>query len=161
MLDGLCRDLPGAEFALVSVASRLDGAVCPVRLGPHLRESSAAATAARTTRFCRTRRRRSSCATRELTGFGPPCPHLSRRRRPRPPHPGPRFVTTYDRPSSRTGTTHKCDKAEFLQIGIFSHTDLDGVICPTRPSQIRRSVYHFSFDVRTSSSNDQARSGWR
>ena len=29
-LDGLCRDLPGAEFGLVSVTSRIDDAAHPV-----------------------------------------------------------------------------------------------------------------------------------
>ena len=77
------------------------------------------ATTAGTTRFCRTQAvplaprglRRTSSAVRttrlakRLTGFGsihcPALPPHPRRRCLRPPHPDPRFVTTYDRPLSR------------------------------------------------------------
>ena len=57
-----------------------------------LRESLTVATTARTTRFCRTRRRRSSCTVldRSQSLKEPPRDCLSRRRRPRPPHPCPR-----------------------------------------------------------------------
>jgi hypothetical protein len=60
------------------------------------------ATGARTTRFCRTRLRRSSCAP--LLAHGkPPCEHLRARRSPRPPHPAPTFVTMANAPLSGTG----------------------------------------------------------
>ena len=54
-VDGLCRALPGAEFLLASVASRIDDAVDPVGRD-HLRKSLTVATTARTTRFSRTQR---------------------------------------------------------------------------------------------------------
>src|SRR2546429_83332 len=76
--DGLCRALPGDEFLLPpSLPARwlnrsgwidfATGSLTP-------------ATGARTTRFCRTLQRRTSCATCNAHGFTPPCIHLSRRR---------------------------------------------------------------------------------
>ena len=54
-VDGLCRALPGAEFLLASLASRIDDAVRPVGLASTSAKSLTVATTARTTRFCRTR----------------------------------------------------------------------------------------------------------
>ena len=95
--DGLWRTLPGDEFLLVTVASRIDGSSRPVGL-MHLRGSLTVATTARTTRFCRTRQRRSSCAMPIAHGSTRPAITQSRRHCPRPPHSGPRFVTTREPP---------------------------------------------------------------
>ena len=97
-VDGLCRALPGAEFVLASLASRIDGESPPGWAALHLRESLAVATTARTTRFCRTHgshvrhraqrrgahscrdigetnpQRRSSARSLGLTESNPPCP---------------------------------------------------------------------------------------
>jgi hypothetical protein len=51
--DGVCRALPGDEFVLASVTSRIDDAACPVGL-PAPPQGLTVATTARTTRFCRT-----------------------------------------------------------------------------------------------------------
>src|SRR3954451_10132059 len=53
-LDGLCRALPGAEFVLASLASRIDDAVRPVGLAHTFAKDLTVATTVRTTRFCRT-----------------------------------------------------------------------------------------------------------
>ena len=60
------------------------------------------ATGARTTRFCRTHQRRTSCAPRSLT-VRPPCKHISRTTLPRPPQPVPTFVTMANAPLLGTG----------------------------------------------------------
>ncbi|MBM7484959.1 hypothetical protein ACVWWI_001713 [Bradyrhizobium sp. USDA 3686] len=53
-LDGLCRALPGAEFSLASLASRI-WMMLSARLGSHTPPRKLdVATTARTTRFCRT-----------------------------------------------------------------------------------------------------------
>src|SRR6516165_2849273 len=99
--DGLWRALPGDEFVLASVAPRIDDTSIPVG-SMHLRESLTVATTARTTRFCRTRRRRSSCAMpiahdhlalRLPLAPTPPASTASR----------PAFVMTYDRPFGGSG----------------------------------------------------------
>jgi hypothetical protein len=61
------------------------------------------ATGARTTRFCRTLKRRSSCAPL-FTHERSPCEQTCAPTLPRPPHPYPTFVTTRDRPSCRERT---------------------------------------------------------
>jgi hypothetical protein len=60
------------------------------------------ATGAGTTRFCRTRRRRSSCALL-FTHDGSPCEQTCAPALPRPPHPAPTFVTMANAPCLRTG----------------------------------------------------------
>ena len=120
-VDGLCRALPGAEFVLASLASRIDGAVRPVGLACTSAKSLTVATTVRTTRFCRTHVRLFATlfpgvvdvagrmlARRTLSAARPhavrahrdypPCPHLAYTTLPRPPQPGSRIETTYDRP---------------------------------------------------------------
>jgi hypothetical protein len=64
--DGLCRALLGDEFVLPPSLPELTAKLDPVgRLSPS--QSLTPATGARTTRFCRTPQRRSSCADRSLT----------------------------------------------------------------------------------------------
>ncbi len=59
-LDGLCRDLPGADHSFWPPSPReLDDAVCPVGLARTFAKDLTVATTVRTTRFCRT--------------HGPPC----------------------------------------------------------------------------------------
>jgi hypothetical protein len=119
-LYGVWRALPGDEFLLVTVASRIDGAALSVELTTPPR-SLTVATTARTTRFCRTLQRRSyDTACKELTGFGsircPPCSSHPRRRCPRPPQPSPRFVTTYDRPFRGLGCFACTTKPNFGKV---------------------------------------------
>jgi hypothetical protein len=97
-LYGLCRDLLGDEFCLVTVAAgfrrKRSGWIASAT------DSLTPATGAGTTRFCRTHQRRSSA--RRLLAHGKPAlqdhcaPTL-----PRPPHPTARFVTIASRPSCR------------------------------------------------------------
>src|SRR6266702_5021581 len=80
-LDGLCRALPGDEFVLSPSLNGLTAKSRPVGpASPPL--SLTSATDARTTRFCRTQQRRSSCARVLAHEFSkePPCDHLARRR---------------------------------------------------------------------------------
>ena len=122
--DGLCRDLPGAEFVLASLAPRIDNAVHPVGLARIFAEGLTVATTARTTRFCRTHgpsfrrsfpktRRRSWKLTDETKPSSAARPHAATGSQglpalpaplvptlPRPPQPGPRFERLANRPSS-------------------------------------------------------------
>jgi hypothetical protein len=105
-LYGVCRALLGDEFVFVTVTSRIDSAAHSVELTtPPL--GLTVATTARTTRFCRTQQHRSSRDVKHSRGSAQssarPALHVSRRRCPRPPQPGPRFVTTYDRPFRGSG----------------------------------------------------------
>jgi len=59
--DGLCRALPGDEFLLPPSLREFAGIIDPVGR-PSPPQSLTPATGARTTRFCRTQQRRSSCA---------------------------------------------------------------------------------------------------
>ena len=93
----LARCLVAAGSEKRTVASRIDDTSIPVG-SMHLRESLTVATTARTTRFCRTRQRRSSCAMPIAHGSTRPAITQSRRHCPRPPHSGPRFVTTREPP---------------------------------------------------------------
>ena len=101
-LYGLCRALPGDEFVLSPSPADV-AAARPGRVGVATADL-APATGVRTTRFCRTLKRRSSCA--------PAIAHKVQLAL-RPPwradalasttsHPA--FVTTRDRPSCRNGT---------------------------------------------------------
>ena len=100
MFDGVWRALPGDDFLLASVTPRIDGAHHPVGLGAPP-QGLAVATTARTTRFSRTHRSRSSARSRDLMGLIPPCSRLSCTTPLRPSLPDPRLVTTYDRPFRR------------------------------------------------------------
>jgi hypothetical protein len=66
--------------------------VCRTRLGRRASADLASATDARTTRFCRTRKHRSSARRSATHGSfaNPPCDHITRLTPPRPPHPAPR-----------------------------------------------------------------------
>ncbi len=94
--DGVCRALPGDEFVLASVTSRIDDAACPVGL-PAPPQGLTVATTARTTRFCRTQAillhqeasqdqsavrttRLARCSRGSAQSTAPPC-HLHPRRR--------------------------------------------------------------------------------
>ena len=95
--NGLYRALPGDEFVL-SPSSADEGFA-----GPGWANETSAnltpATGARTTRFCRPQKRRSSACRRLLTGLvDPPCHPVSRPALPRPPHPIPTFVTMANAP---------------------------------------------------------------
>ncbi len=134
--DGLCRALPGDEFLLASVASRIGDAVCPVGLAASPQDLTVATTA-RTTRFRRTQAspaspqsvlrpkasqdlsavrttRLARCSRGSAQSTAPPCHLHPRRRRSRPPQPDPRLVTTYDRPFRRIRMAEECDKSEIL-----------------------------------------------
>jgi len=52
---------------------------------------------------------------------------------PRPPHPGPHFVTIAKRPSGRAGMEDVCHKSEIRKSDIFLTEGVDGfwVFCPT------------------------------
>ena len=101
--DGLCRDLLGDEFLLVTVASQISDAGRPVGLAAPPRELGCsndsrdhtvwpyASSAVRTTRLAR-----SSRGSAQSTA--PPCASHPRRRFLRPPQSQPTTVTTYDRP---------------------------------------------------------------
>jgi hypothetical protein len=84
-LYGLCRALPGDEFVLPPSLRELAARVEP-GWAPSPSQSLAPATGARTTRFCRTQRRRSSGADRPLTAFAA-LRSLSRATPSRPPQP--------------------------------------------------------------------------
>jgi len=152
-VDGLWRALPGDEFVVASVASRIGDTSIPVG-SMHLRESLTVATTARTTRFCRTRRRRSSCTVldRSQSLKEPPRDCLPRRRRPRPPHPDPRFVTTANRPFHRVGTNHVYGISEFDKSELFSWQRLDRGDSPSRTADPR--------DANTPSSINARGHGW-
>jgi hypothetical protein len=91
---------PRRRIRLASVVGELAVHESPVglRKPPH---NLAPATGVRTTRFCRTLQRRSSCAPLFTHGEMPPCEHVSRPTLPRPPHPIPTSVTIAIRPSWR------------------------------------------------------------
>jgi hypothetical protein len=66
--------------------------IVQARLGRRASADLAPATGARTTRFCRPRKHRSSARRSAAHGFfaNPPCDHITRTTPPRPPHPAPR-----------------------------------------------------------------------
>ena len=113
--------LPGDEFVLVSVASRIDDAARPGRVDASPRKLDCGndsqdhtllpyASAPFVMRD----------APRSQSLKEPPRDCLPRRRRPRPPHPDPRFVTTANRPFHRVGTNHLYDNSEFGKRELFS-----------------------------------------
>jgi hypothetical protein len=106
-LYGLCRALPGDEFVLSP--SSADERHVRTRSGRHISADLTPATGARTTRFCRTRRRRRLAEAISLTG-NPPCDINLTPTLPRPPHPIPTYLTIRIRPSLRDET------AGFLQV---------------------------------------------
>ena len=152
-LYDLCRALPGDEFLFVTVASRIDDTACPVGLAASP-QGLTVATTARTTRFCRTQdffrlrlkatpdlrppslqrgrnQHRSSRVVKRSRGSAqstaPPCSRHPRRRCPRPPQPGPRFVTTYDRPFRGPGCFACTAKPNFGKVECFCSTGLTRV----------------------------------
>ncbi len=129
--DGLCRALPGDEFLFASVAfaksttpRRLtrvrpsqkldrsndgqDHTVSPYADDPASPRGIAGRGAVRHAQFV-TRSRGSSRPAR-------PIPH---RRRPRPPQPSPRFVTTYDRPFGGLGWPTHTTNPNFGKVECF------------------------------------------
>ena len=145
--DGLCRDLPGAEFVLASLAPRIDNAVHPVGLARIFAEGLTVATTARTTRFCRTRirwrriifrpcrrcrknvarrteQRRSSARGLRAHRDYPPCPRLSCRRCRVHRKPGSRKSRPQDRPSwmSRDGRHIRQNRIS-VKWNIFARVD--------------------------------------
>jgi hypothetical protein len=91
--DGLCRALPGDEFLLPPSLRRLAAKVDPVG-HPSPPQSLTPATGARTTRFCRTQQRRSSCAGSIAHGFRRPATSLARNAIASTATRTPRIVTT-------------------------------------------------------------------
>ena len=97
-VDGLCRGRPGETSSVATVALRIADAAKPV--GPLASpQDLAPASGVRTTRFCRTRvapfvRVRMTAHEPE----GPPCNFRIAPTQLRPPHPGPRLVTTREPP---------------------------------------------------------------
>jgi hypothetical protein len=86
---------------------RLDGRSSPV--GNHPPDSLTPATGARTTRFCRTLQRRTSCAASSLTEIRP-ANMITRPTLPRPPQPVPTIVTMADAPlAGRDGVNCRGD----------------------------------------------------
>jgi hypothetical protein len=106
--DGLWRALPGDEFVLPPSLGGFAAKHRPGRATSPPR-SLTPATGAGTTRFCRTRQRRSSCAPRRAHGVRlNPAPALSLASRADADRvhriPSPRFVTTRDPPLVPGGT---------------------------------------------------------
>src|ERR1700692_2659083 len=98
------------------------------------------ATGARTTRFCRTLRRRSSCARDTAHGINPPCNSRITRTRPRPPHPVPTCVTMANAPPpGQDGEAYSSDLPDGLS-GIFLQRGLDRANHVERFREIRRSA---------------------
>ena len=97
-VDGLCRGRPGETSSVATVA--LPIADASARLGEaHHGQDLTPASGVRTTRFCRTRvapfvRVRMIAHEPE----SPPCNFRIAPTQLRPPHPGPRFVTTREPP---------------------------------------------------------------
>jgi hypothetical protein len=87
------------------------------------------ATAARTTRLHRPQQHRSSARRRSLTGWSPPCHHVSRPTLARPPHPAPTSVTMANAPlSGRDGEVSRTDLGQqrsriFFRMGLDSSVD--------------------------------------
>jgi hypothetical protein len=102
-LYGLCRALPGDEFVLSPSSADLSGSSTPV--GFELATADLApATGVRTTRFCRTLKRRSSCApVNRSRGSTRPATAIARRRS-RVHHIPSRVRDDARRPSSWNGT---------------------------------------------------------
>src|ERR1700694_345213 len=79
-LYGLCRALPGDEFVLSPSSADLSGSSTPVGF-EFATADLAPATGVRTTRFCRTLKRRSSCApVNRSRGSTRPATSIARRR---------------------------------------------------------------------------------
>ena len=116
----------------------------------------APATGVRTTRFCRTLKRRSSCAPARRSRVQPALRHPWRADALASTTSRPAFVTTRDRPScrERTGRAGSADLPDgeseiFFEIGL----DRSLVICPS--GQLSRLLAHTS--LRAKRSNRQGR----
>src|SRR6516225_2235286 len=101
-LDGLWRALPGDEFVLVSGASRIGDTNRPGWADASPRKVDCSNDSQDHTLLPYAPAPFVPRAA-PRSRFDPPCDCLSRRRRPRPPHPKPRFVTTANRPFSGSG----------------------------------------------------------
>src|SRR6202790_5479506 len=101
-LYGLCRALPGDEFVLSPSSADLSGSSTPVGF-EFATADLAPATGVRTTRFCRTLKRRSSCAVvnRSRGSTRPATAVRADAVASTTSHSA--FVTTRDRPSCRNG----------------------------------------------------------
>ena len=128
------RLMPRSSRRRIRLVTIADGLAVDRKPG-RVRTTSASltpATGARTTRFCRTLQRRSSCAPFDRSRKSA----LRSRARPtlpRPPHPAPTSVTIAIRPSRGTGCASlSADLPDGLS-GIFSRKGLDGflLICPS------------------------------
>jgi hypothetical protein len=151
--DGLCRALPGDEFLLPPSRSRnspqarrltrvrpsqkldrsndgQDHTVSPYASSPASPKGFAGNGAVRHAQFV-TRSRGSSRPAR-------PIPH---RRRPRPPQPSPRFVTTYDRPFGGLGWPTHTTNPNFGKVECFCDGGLTAIwtVLPDRQLAIEAS----------------------
>jgi len=119
-VDGLWRALPGDEFLFVTVASRIDGSSRPVGpMEPPRKLDCSNDSQDHTLLPYASAPFVMRGAPRSQSLKEPPRDCLPRRRRPRPPHPDPRFVTTANRPFHRVGTNHVYGISEFDKSELF------------------------------------------